>query len=213
MTRTTVLGAALCVVAGAVVGWCSKAPAAPAGPAMVRTDTLYMEAERVPLTPSFGGKLITAPAKPTQTRIADTPSAAGTKAVASYCSPSIVFADRGKISLRTEAEVKDSAPQFHSRLPDLGGRRDGPRLNLYSTLNDGRRWAADYHVRGRISWASDGDSVLVRGDRLWVRVLRGAPRCGAIAAASGGLGAVIDRDHPGRGFLLGSLSTIAGCLR
>lgn len=184
-------------------------PATPT-PAKVQVDTIYMEGERVPVKPTLGQKLTTAVAKPTQTRVADKPSAQGKKAVADYCDPTLVLEDRGRI--RIDSTVTPTPPP-PARLPDFQGRRVDGRLSLYSTLNDGRRWSADYSVRGRISWRSDGDSVIVRGDRLFVRIARGSVRCAPAAAASGAVGFLLDRTDPMRGLALGTLSAALGCLR
>jgi hypothetical protein len=48
-------------------------------------------------------------------------------------------------------------------------RRAGPRLELFSTLNNARRWQwSGRHAASSVNWQSSGDTVLVTGDRLWV---------------------------------------------
>lgn len=198
------------VVGGALAWWWKPAP--PAGPAKVQVDTVHMEAERVPLKPSLGQKLTTAAARPTQTRVAEAPSAQGTSAVKLYCEPLTITVQTSATPAGSDSS-NPGADVPHSRLPDFQGRRDGPRLSLLSTLNDGRRWSADYHVRGRISWTSDGDSVLVRGDRLWVRLLRGGAKCAPAIAGGGAAGLLLARREDRLEMaLLSSAAALLGCL-
>lgn len=202
MTRYFAI-AVIAVVVGAWVGRVTMA-APPSGPAKIVTDTLVMEHERVLVKPTLGQRLTTHTVKPTQTRVADTSSAASRKAVQLYCAP---------LAITVTDTAKFDGASKSARLPDFQGRRVDARLSLYSTLNDGRRWSADYQVRGRLSWRSDGDSVVVTGDRLWTRLVRGSARCAPAAAASGALGALLDNGRPLRGLALGAVGTIVGCLR
>ncbi|MBA3497329.1 MAG: hypothetical protein H0T86_09500 [Gemmatimonadales bacterium] len=87
----------------------------------------------------------------------------------------------------------------------------GPRLELFSTLSDARRWQWTGTVRGRIRWESSGDTVLVRGDQLWTRVLRGVPKCGAFGLVGGGIGAVAGQDF-GQSSFTGLLTALACAL-
>jgi hypothetical protein len=156
-------------------------PLPPRIPAEIRTDTLWMEAQRPELEHRGLRDRLTTHQVEGTTAIADAPSLPGRLDVASYCAP-VVHEASGSDTL-----THNPPPAI---LPDFGGRRDGPRLELFSTLGDGRRWSWQGTVRGRIQWQSSGDSVLVTGDRLWVRIARGAPKCaawGAGGAAAGGL--------------------------
>lgn len=200
-----IAAAAAALLAGAAV-WALK-PSPAAGPAVVKVAPAFMEHERAQLAhPSIAQKLTTRAVKPDQVRIAEAPSAPGRLAVAMYCAPAI--------ALQTSAP--DSTTSHHnappSLLPDFGGRRAGARLSLYSTLGDGRRWATDYTARGRISWSSSGDSVLVRGDRLWVRLARGAGRCAPAIGGTAAVGLLVDGEKPLRGALLGGVATALGCM-
>jgi hypothetical protein len=157
-------------------------PLPPRIPPEIRTDTLWMEAQRPELEHRGLRDRLTTHRVEGTTAIADAPSLPGRLDVASYCAPAIAETSSGQ-------PAADSG-QVVVTLPDFGGRRAGPRLELFSTLGDGRRWSWQGTVRGRIQWQSSGDSVLVTGDRLWVRVARGAPKCGlwgAGGAAAGGL--------------------------
>jgi len=96
-------------------------------------------------------------------------------------------------------------------LPDFAGKRSGPRIELYSTLGDGRRWQWTGTARGRVTWQSSGDSVLVRGDRLWLRIVRGTPRCATYGAAGGAIG-VLGGQDPRQAALTGLVTALACAL-
>jgi hypothetical protein len=157
-------------------------PSPPPAPPQLVTDTLWLEAQRPELEErSLREKLTTRRIQPDQVAIADAPSMPGRLDVASYCAPLV---------MHDTPAGEDSTHNPPPQLPDFAGRRDGARFTFYSTLGDGRRWQGSYTARGRVSWESSGDSVLVTGDRLWVRIARGAPKCGlwgAGGAAAGGL--------------------------
>ena len=166
-----------------------------------------LEAQRPQLEkPSLGQKLTTTRVRG-QTAIADAPSAPAQLSVRQYCAPTI--------ALQTSAPPSDSAASTENPppvLPDFRGRRAGPRLELYSTLNNARRWQWTGHVRGRVQWESSGDSVLVRGDRLWVRLVRGAPRCAVKMGAHGLVGGLLDRENRLEGAAISAAVAAVGCL-
>lgn len=196
MTRPAgfLVAAAVGALAGAgLLLWLHPSPG-PQAP-IVQVDTLWMEAQRPHLAkPSLGQKLTTARVRG-QVAIAAAPSAPAWLTITGYCAPVIGKPESGKADLNglRNSVISDSTVP-PALLPDFGGRRAGPRLELYSTLNSARRWSWTGTVRGRATWQSSGDSVLVRGDRLWVRVVRGAPRCGAYGAAGGAIGALVGQD-------------------
>jgi hypothetical protein len=158
-------------------------PTPPPAPREITVDTLWLEQQRPELEKrNLGEKLTTRRIQPDQVAIASAPSMAGRLDVASYCAPALEAASSRQPAADTGQVV--------AILPDFAGRRDGSRYTLFSTLGDGRRWQGTYTARGRVSWESSGDTVLVTGDRLWVRIARGAPKCGlwgAGGAAAGGL--------------------------
>lgn len=181
-----------CGIAGAAAGVGALLflhPIPKPGPPKVQTDTLWMEAQRPQLVkPTIGQRLTTTRVRG-QTAIADAPSAPAQLSVRQYCAPTI--------ALQTSAQRPDSASSTENPppvLPDFRGRRAGPRLELYSTLNNARRWQWTGTARGRVQWESSGDSVLVRGDRFWVRVVRGAPRCAAYGAGGAAIGGLAGQD-------------------
>lgn len=205
--KRELLIAGVCAIAGAVLALQLR-PAAPRAPSVVHTDTLYLEAQRPKLEkPSLGQRLTTTRVRG-QTTIADAPSAPAQLAVRRYCAPVVVD---GAIA---GAAVADSGGNVQQApvLPDFGGRRAGPRLDLYSTLNNARRWQWTGTVRGRVQWQSSGDSVLVTGDRLWVRLLRGAPKCAAKAAVYGLVGAGLDRENRLEGAAIAAAVRALDCL-
>lgn len=194
----TVAGALL---AGAAVWELKPAPAP--GPAKVETDTLWLEKQRPDLVkPSLGQKLTTTRVRG-QTTIADAPSAPARLALRSYCLPLLQPPAADSVS------SKENPPPA---LPDFSGRRAGSRLELYSTLNSERRWQWTGTARGRVTWESSGDSVLVRGDRLWVRLVRGGIRCSPKIGATGLVGGLLDRDKPLRGAAISAGVAALGCL-
>jgi hypothetical protein len=162
-------------------------------PPVVQTDTLWLEAQRPKLEhPSLGQRLTTTRIRG-QTTIADVPSAPARLAVDRYCLPKLQPA-----AADSQPRASDEGEnQLHTSalLPDFGGKRAGPRLELFSTLNNARRWQWTGTVRGRVQWQSSGDSVLVTGDRLWVRLVRGAPKCAARMAVHGLVGGLLDSDN------------------
>lgn len=210
--QPALIGAAAAVI-GALAAWQLKPAPAP-GPAKVQVDTVFAEAERPHLEkPSLGERITTARAKPIQTRVAAAPSSAALQRVAIYCRPPIALQTSAVPPGSDSATSNKVERQEHPAvLPDFAGRYRGGKLTLYSTLNDGRAWSADYTVRGHIEWGSDGDSANVRGDRWFVRLLRGAARCAPAMGASGAIGTVVHRQDPLEGFALGAGSTALGCL-
>jgi hypothetical protein len=188
--KREILVAGVCAIAGAVLALQLR-PAPPPAPSVVHTDTLFLEAQRPKLEhPSLGQRLTTTRVRG-RTAIADAPSAPAQLAVRRYCAPMV---EDGAIA---GAIVADSAAnvQHIAVLPDFGGRRAGPRLELYSTLNNARRWQWTGTVRGRVQWQSSGDSVLVTGDRIWARLVRGAPKCAAKMAVHGLVGGLLDDEN------------------
>jgi hypothetical protein len=181
VTRELLAAAAGAIAAAVLV--LELRPTPPPAPREITVDTLWLEQQRPELEKrSLGEKLTTKRIPPDQVAIASAPSMAGRLEVASYCAP-LLATDSAQ-----GAEPAGAVNQ--PQLPDFAGRRDGSRYTLFSTLGDGRRWQGTYTARGRVSWESSGDTVLVTGDRLWVRIARGAPKCGlwgAGGAAAGGL--------------------------
>jgi hypothetical protein len=164
-------------------------PSPAPGPPQIRTDTLWMEAQRPQLEhPSLGQKLTTTRIRG-QAAIADAPSAPAQLAVRRYCDPAVVDLN----GLRNPVISDSAAPP--AVLPDFGGKRAGPRLELFSTLNNARRWQWTGTVRGRVKWQSSGDTVLVTGDRLWVRLVRGGVKCAPKMAAHGLVGGLLDQEN------------------
>lgn len=189
---------------GAAAGWRLKPVPAP-GPVRVQVDTVTAEAARPDLKrPSLGERLQTSAVTPTQTRLAEAPSSTGLERVELYCRPPV------RIVRDTSNQLEKQEPP--DVLPDFAGRRRRSSTTLFSTLSDGRRWAADYRTRGDCEWESSGDSVLWRCDRLWKRIARGAMRCAPPAAGAGAIGALVDTDRPLRGLVLGSIAAAAGCI-
>jgi hypothetical protein len=192
------------LLAGALV-WTLK-PAPPPGPPVVRTEVRWMEAQRPKLEhPSLGQKLTTTRIRG-QTTIADAPSAPAQLAVRRYCEPLV---------LQTSAVGSDSGSMNEkspAQLPDFGGKKAGPRLELFSTLNSGHRWQWTGAVRGRAKWQSSGDTVLVTGDRLWVRLVRGAPKCAAKMAVHGLVGGILDGENRLEGAAIAAAVRALDCL-
>jgi hypothetical protein len=154
-----------------------------------------VEAERPrTIAPGLGERLTTKAIAPDQVVRGSSPSVEGKRRVEAYCRPLPPEQLTGPrpASSPLALELRKSAAEISTAenrtLPDFGGRRQGSRLTLYSTLSDGTPWSAVYRVRGRAAWLSSGDSAAVRGDRLAVRVVRGAPRCGLLAAAQAAIG-------------------------
>lgn len=198
----------------AAAAWRLKPAPAP-GPAKVQIDTVYAEAERPDLVrPSIGQKLTTAAVKPLQTRVADAPSSAGRQAVEIYCRPPVALQTSTKTERTSRSDTTSHIPERNPAavLPDFRGRRRGSQVTLFSTLNSGRRWSADYRTRGDCEWESSGDSVLWRCDRLWKRLARGAVRCAPAVGGSSAIGALADVDRPLRGAILGGAAATLGCL-
>lgn len=70
-------------------------------------------------------------------------------------------------------------------LPDFRGRRTGDKVQLWSTLSDGRAYSAIYQVAGdRWQWLSNSDSTIWRQERVGFRLFRGLP--GKILLVGGG---------------------------
>lgn len=171
-----------------------RPPAHQAGDVTVRSPD-QVEAERPrTIAPSLGERLTTKAIAPDQVVRASGPSVEGKRRVEAYCRPLPPEQLTGTRPASSPLELREGPTGVGEltpkslALPDFGGRRQGSRLTLYSTLSDGTPWSAVYTVRGRAAWLSSGDSAAVRGDRLLVRVARGAPRCGLEAAAGAAIG-------------------------
>lgn len=179
------------------------------------TDPAKLEKARVDPTPGLLERVQLGRVKPSQVRIGTAPSSAGKKRVADYCTPvpagHLVQTAPAQTSANREPIPETSEKAGPPILPDFGGRAGGSKVFLSSTLNDGRPWDATYKVRGRWTFASSGDSVVVRSERFWSRFVRGALRCGAAAGISGGIGALVDREDPLRGAARGAVLVGGSC--
>jgi hypothetical protein len=188
-------------------------PAPSPAPSVVRTDTLWMEKARPKLEhPTLGQRLTTTRIRG-QTTIADAPSAPAQLAVRRYCEPVIKSPAVDILGDSQPRASDEGANQLHTALlPDFGGKKAGPRLELFSTLNNAHRWQWSGTVRGRVQWQSSGDTVLVTGDRLWVRLLRGIPKCAPKMAAHGLVGGLLDQDNRLEGAAINASVAALGCL-
>jgi hypothetical protein len=188
---------------GAWAAWHLKPD--PAVEPTVYVDAARMEKARVDPTPGLLERIQLGRVKPTQVRIGLEPSAAGKKRVENYCgaaaAPYLVQTSAKSGPVPDSAKNRGTARRI---LPDFGGRVRGSRVSLQSTLSDGTPWAADYRVRGRWTFISDGDSVVVRSERFWSRVARGLVRCGVIAGAGAGIGYLTDSQQPLQGAARGA---------
>lgn len=134
-------------------------------------------------------------------QIATSKGKPGRAAVLSYCRPSLAEAEplpefgknRGSAiplsaPVSRDTETLDTIPP--TQPPFAGSVKDG-RLTLHSTLSDGTLWRGSWRVHEPFTWSSSGDSVWVVQDRLWVRIGRGAVKCGKRAAIGGAVGGVV----------------------
>lgn len=174
-------------------------------PAIVQVDPATLEKERVDPTPGILERAQLGRVQPTQVRIGTAPSAAGIRRVELYCAPAAaltpVQTSAKPVPVPDSATERGTGPRI---LPDFNGRVNGSRAFLASTLNDGTPWDATYKVRGRWTFASVGDSVVVRSERFWSRLARGLVRCGAIAGAGAGVGVLADLSQPLQGAARGA---------
>lgn len=168
-------------------------------------DPASIEKARVDPTPGLLERVQLGRVRPSQVRIGTAPSAAGKQRVADYCGPTASAQTSAKpVATKGLQQANDVATAESRLLPDFNGKVNGSKAFLSSTLNDGTPWDATYKVRGRWTFTSSGDSVLVTSERFWSRFARGLVRCGVVASAGAGIGYLADRKQPLQGAARGA---------
>lgn len=151
MRNWIIVGALL--VGGFALGWRTR-PERTYFPRVI-TDTVTIFRERPTVVTRWREKLVWRTVPPTAIAIGPR-TTVDTAAVNKYCNRA---ADTSRVGL-----------------PDFRGRRTGNRVQLWSTLSDGRAYSVIYQVAGdRWQWLSSGDSTIWRQERLGFRLFRGLP--------------------------------------
>ncbi len=137
-----------------VAGWFAHRPA----PAPVRYRTVTVTKERIVqgeprIETKWRDRIVYPTVQPEQ--VATAPQAAVTD-VARFCAPSV----RTALADTTHA-VSDPALLLRSLT------YDGHDLELWGPLSNGDLWRGSYRVHAPLTARVDGDSLLVRGQRLW----------------------------------------------
>lgn len=196
----TILVAATCLLGGAVLAWRLK-PEPPLPAVLQQVDTLVVTKTQ-----------LVASAPRVEPRTVD-------RIVYREVPPELVMVGRDSVppesssveppdSARTDSGADEVAPT----VPYVAGRYGSGKLDLWIGRSDSSVLYQRHRVHAPFDFVTDSAGVHVHEQRAWLRVVKGAARCGGAAAVGAGAGALlVGKDRLG-GAIVGAAAGCAGTI-